>query len=476
MRSLWLRIQAAGDVAARQITVLRQTWRYRGELASPDLRPLEAQFLPAALELQETPPPAAARVVVWSLVLFVIAAVCWSILGQIDVVSTAQGKLVPTDRVKTIQPIEAGRVRSIHVIDGQFVRRGDILVELDDSNEQADWEGMSSGLEGANLQIARGRSMLAAINSGARPSLPPITTVIKGRWQDESQLLQGEFDEYVTKLDRIDAQIEERTAELQVATDLANMFERTASIARQRAEDLSRLAEQQLVSKHDFLLQEQERVELESQLAAQRSKVLSTRASVREAQAERTEVIAETQRQALQNVSQGLQLAATAQNQLSRAETKRSQTVLRAPVDGTVQQLAVHTVGGVVTQAQPLMVLVPNEQSLEVEAFLDNKDVGFVRPGQPVEIKIETFQFTKYGTIPGSVLNISSDAVSDPQHRLVYAARISLSQTFMLVEGRQVNLIPGMATSAEIRTGRRRLIEYFLSPVLTGLRESFGER
>ncbi len=146
------------------------------------------------------------------------------------------------------------------------------------------------------------------------------------------------------------------------------------------------------------------------------------------------------------------------------------------PVNGTVQQLAVHTVGGVVTPAQPLMYLVPDGQPVEVEAMLENKDVGFVHAGQSVTVKIETFTFTKYGTVSGVVKSVSTDAIEDEKRGLIYSSKISLSTDHLVIDGHSTALSPGMGVSAEIKIDRRRIIEYFLSPLQKHMSESMTER
>jgi hemolysin D len=149
---------------------------------------------------------------------------------------------------------------------------------------------------------------------------------------------------------------------------------------------------------------------------------------------------------------------------------------LTSPVDGTVQQLAVHTIGGVVTPAQPLMMIVPRDNPLEVEAFIENKDIGFVRPGQEAQVKVETFQYTKYGTIEAKVTSVSLDAINDEKRGLIYSTRVKMARSALRVEGTEVDLSPGMAVSVEIKTGKRRLIEYFLSPLIQHAGESLRER
>jgi hemolysin D len=161
---------------------------------------------------------------------------------------------------------------------------------------------------------------------------------------------------------------------------------------------------------------------------------------------------------------------------LVKAENRSRLMRLTAPVAGSVQQLAVHTVGGVVTPAQALLVIVPGDNPLEIEAFVENKDIGFVRTGQTAEVKVETFPFTKYGTLPGKVVQVSSDAIQDEKRGLVYAARVKLDKATLDVDGKTVNLTPGMAVTVEIKTGKRRIIEYFLSPLMQYKAESLRER
>ena len=205
----------------------------------------------------------------------------------------------------------------------------------------------------------------------------------------------------------------------------------------------------------------------------------------------------EYRRHQLDDLTKAETKAAGLKQDLVKATERNRLQVLTAPVDGVVQQLAIHTVGGVVTPAQPLLVVVPADNRLEIEAKVSNQDIGFVEPGQEAEIKIETFNFTRYGLLHGRVLNVSRDAIApDPVAdaardkaqgdaiattaprvpQPVYAARISLDSTQMRVEGKLVNLSPGMAVTAEIKTGERRIISYLLSPLRKYQEDSLHER
>ena len=253
-------------------------------------------------------------------------------------------------------------------------------------------------------------------------------------------------------------------------------LEKTVPLARQRAQDYKDLVDKAFISKHGYLEKEQERIEQEGDLATQQARLAELAAAIAEARSQRLALVAETRRIALESLNDAEQKRVAFDQEELKADSRGRQMTLTAPVAGTVQQLAVHTVGGVVTPAQPLMIIVPRDNPLEVEAILDNKDIGFVSAGQEAEIKVETFPFTKYGTIPGQVTQVSGDAVADEQRGLIFVARVSLEKTDLQVDQRRVPLQPGMAVTVEVKTGDRRVIEYFLSPLLRAGDESLRER
>jgi hemolysin D len=293
---------------------------------------------------------------------------------------------------------------------------------------------------------------------------------------DAQRLLDGQYEELRARLDQLDAEIARREAELRATRELVAKLTQTVPIARQRARDYQDLLEKHFVSRHGFLEREQARIELEGDLANQKARLDEIRAALLEGTRQRAALVAETRRMTLDTLNQAGQRVSGLAQELLKAEHRDETMRLIAPVGGTVQQLAVHTVGGVVTPAQPLLVIVPGDNALEVEVFVENKDIGFVHAGQAAEVKVETFPFTKYGTVPGKVIQVSRDAIQDEKRGLVYAARVKLARATLDVEGNSVNLTPGMAVTAEIKTGRRRVIEYFLSPLLQYGDESLRER
>lgn len=292
----------------------------------------------------------------------------------------------------------------------------------------------------------------------------------------EQRLLEGEYAAYLTRLEQLDAEIDRRQAELLSTEESLAKLTQTLPMIQARAADYLKLQKENFVSRHGWLEKEQARIEAERDLTAQTAKREEIRASLREGQRQRAALVAETRRATLDRLHEAEQKTTALTQEQIKADNRGGLMRLTAPVAGTVQQLAVHTVGGVVTSAQPLLVIVPGDNPLEVEAFVENKDIGFVRAGQTAEVKVETFNFTKYGTLHGTVMQVSGDAIQDEKRGLVYAARVKLERTTLNVDGKRVNLSPGMAVTTEIKTGKRRVIEYFLSPLIQYGEESLRER
>jgi hemolysin D len=470
-------MSACGDLLARYAGVLRHAWRQRKDVAPPRRLPHEAAFLPATLALRDTPVHPAPRVAMGLILLFALLALLWAVFGHVDVVASASGKIIPDDRSKLVQPMETGTIRAILVRDGQAVRAGQALIELDSTVARADIERLASDLQAARLEALRNRALLAAQEQGRPPAFDRLPEGLDGdRVGSELRLVRGRYDAYLSSLAQLDAEIARREAERRATQALVDKLRMTLPIVRQREADYRNLRDQRFVSKHGHLELEQTRIEQERDLIAQQEKLSEILASRTEAERQKDRLVAEARREWLDRMQEAGERAETHAQELVKAQSRGRLLQLTAPADGVVQQLAVHTVGGVVTPAQPLMVIVPQDHPLEVEAFVPNKDVGFVRQGQNVEVKVETFAFTKYGTIAGEVVHVSSDAIQDEKLGLIFAARVRLRDDRIVVDGRPVRLSPGMAVTVEIKTGRRRVIEYFLGPLLQYADESLRER
>lgn len=457
------------ELLARYGPVFKAAWAARRELAGPRRLADEAAFLPAALSLQDTPAhPAPRRLAIAICALFVIA-LAWAILGQIDIVAVALGRIVVSERTKTLQPLEASVVKRVLVKDGDRVQAGQVLVELDATNAAADQTSTQEQLDAASADEQRAAALLGALRTSRPPAAgnepPGSAAQLRAEWQD-----------ITARLAKLAAERSRREAELATVRELIAKLDATLPIARQREADFRSLTDQGFVAGHAGQDRMRERIEQERDLATQRARLAEAQAALAETDQARASYLAETQRL----LSERLAQAALKRQQLTQERHKTEQrqrlTRLAAPVAGTVQQVAIHTEGGVVTPAQVLMVVVPEDAEVTAEVVIDNKDIGFVGAGQTAAIKLETFPFTRYGTVEATVRSVTADAVNDDKRGAIFPATLTLQQTHIGIDGKRIALSPGLNLTAEIKTGQRRVIDYLMSPVQRAVGESLGER
>jgi hemolysin D len=457
------------------------------------------QFLPAALEILETPASPVGRAIGGLIVLFFAIAIVWAIFGHVDIIATAPGKIVPTGRTKTIQPLETGIVSAIHVQDGDKVTAGQVLIELDRTVTQAERKHVASDLIASQLDVARLTTLRDSFESSAIPRDIPVPSgaseadVVRTRSSMRSQA-----GEQLAKLASVARQIEQKKAEADSVVATIAKIDASMPLVEETASIRKKAMEIQYGNHIAYLDAQTHLVEQQNERLVQQRKLVEI-AAARQALEEQVEQTkAGYEHQVLNDLSDAEKKVAEFSQDLIKAEQKTEEQILRSPIDGTVQQLAIHTVGGVVTPAQQLMTIVPVESHLEVEAMISNRDIGFVSVGQQAEVKIDTFNFTRYGLLQGTVVSVSQDAIvqekpnqksadkksagalsdtSEPDgQELLYSTRVSLEAKQMQIEDKMVNLAPGMAVTVEIKTGKRRVIEYVMSPLLRYRQESLRER
>jgi hemolysin D len=448
----------------------------------------ELQFLPAALEIVQTPPSPIGRTIGATIIAAFCLAIGWASIGKIDIVASAGGKVVPTGRTKVIQPFEAGVVRAIKVRDGQHVKAGETLIELDSTMNSAERDHLRNDLLSARLEVARLEATLAddperAFEAPAGASAALVSL--------QRRYLASQIAEYQAKLSALDRQRAQKVAETATITATIAKLNASQPLIQQRVAIRHSLSG--FGTRLNYLELVQLLTENQEDLKVQGAHLKESEASIATIDETRKQTAEEYRRMRYGELAEAERKAAGLAEDLVKAEERTRLQLLKAPVDGTVQQLAIHTVGGVVTPAQGLLVLVPEDSHLEIEAMVANRDIGFVHEGQPVEIKVDTFNFTRYGLLRGRVVSVSTDAIShdgssdksgdragegsnDKGSGPFYAARVSLERTSMQIDDRLVNLASGMSVTAEIHTGQRRLISYLLSPLAKYSHESLRER
>jgi len=432
----------------------------------------DVEFLPAVLEIQHAPPSPIGRAIIWTLMLCFTVAVIWAALGHIDIVAVAKGRIVPGGYTKTIQSLESGIVTAIHVHNGQPVKQGDPLIELDPTVSAADRDRIQNQYRAVQVDIARLQALL-----NGRTQLKSSKDADPAYVAVQQQLLREQYREFQARLEAAKHIVAQRQAAILATEADIHRLEQIVPIVSHRAESFRQLYAEGHGSRLEADETERERIEQVQQLAAARQRLIQEQAALVEAEQNLEATIAEFHKTTQAQLAELETQSQALRQELVKATHTDQRQRLAAPVNGTVQQLTVHTIGGVVTPAQPLLVIVPDQDRLEVEAWVENQDVGFVDPGQSVEIKVDAFPFTRYGIIDGEILSLAKDSMLVENIGYVYAARVAMARTTIRVEnGREVNLTPGMDVAVEIKTGQRRLIEFLLSPVLKALEETGRER
>ncbi|MDO4698418.1 MAG: HlyD family type I secretion periplasmic adaptor subunit [Pasteurellaceae bacterium] len=465
----------------RYIHVFNTVWKARKSLDTPVRQEDEQAFLPAHLELIETPVSALPRWIGRFIMLFLLIAIIWSYVGKVEIVAVASGKILPSGRSKIIQPIETAIVKQSYVRNGQVVKKGDLLLELTTLGVESDLSKAKSALKLAHLNQLRQEALFFSIQQNVTPELkqPHTTKSVENTdtlFIREQQLALSQYQTWLAEKEKLDATIQQKETEKKTIAIQIQKITAMLKHEKERRSDMYALYKKSYVSKHEFFTQENRVIELENEKRIQQSKIDELNAQLEQIRKEYQVFEQSFRRNVLDELRKANEQVEQLTLEVEKNQQRQTSSKIYAPVDGTVQQLQTYTIGGVVTTAQPLMTIVPQGEQLEIEAMVSNKDVGFVNEGQDVTIKVEAFPYTRYGYIKGKVKYLSFDAIQDEKLGLVFPVTILMEKSQLNIEQKAVSLIAGMAVTAEIKTGERRVIDYLLSPLRTTLDESFKER
>jgi len=434
---------------------------------------LQYEFLPAAEEIVETPAAPLGALVVWLVTLFLIVALAWSYFGRIDIVAVANGKISTEGSTKIIQPAVSGVVTSINVREGQHVKKGEALLALDKTTAEKDVATVNQSLNTARVErdilrrLAVGSNTDDIINNA---DLPDETKAMLRQFASSQTALSAARQQAVNgTISNYQQQLQfNQQAKNQLETNAQNLKNRKAEIEKQlpNANPVDKLRLQNELTSID-----QRITSADSAVLGQNQQLLQSQSALTQAQNQSQTQNAETNSAFSNQIIAAEKRIIELENNLVKARQVLAQTTIAAPVDGTVLSLTVKTIGGVVNAGQQLAQIVPEKVSLYVDAALDNQDVGFVKSGQRVVVKVATYPFQRYGYLEGTVENISPDAIQDDKKGLIYKAKIKLNDEKSSKQN-QLKLLPGMSVSAEITTGQRRIIEFFLDPLMTKADES----
>ncbi len=438
-------------------------------------REKETEFLPAILEVTETPPSPTGRIIMWLILILVVAVLAWSFLGHINEVAVAAGKVIPSGQVKTVQVKNKGIVKEILVEEGQFVNEGDVVVILDPTVTSADYDSLKKRAAYYKLDLQRLTAELTQqpFTPEEDPDLEPHDLAA------EMALYQSRTSDYQTqRQSRIDV-IEQKMARLQATQATYEKYAQVLAIEQEKEARLTDLMEQDAISEFQLLEQQSTTIQYAKNAQSELDSINSIRAEIAEAQQNLANVDASYHKDIMTAMVEAKKEYYTVTEAIKKADEDSRMATIYAPITGRVYNLNIHTLGGIVTDAQPLMQIVPEDAKLEFEVYADNKDIGFIKVGQEAEVKFETFNFQKFGMYKAEVLEISADAVnepSNPQQDKKFKLILDPTSNDINVYGEPAKIEIGMSVVAEIKIKEKRIIDFFLDPFRRYTSEALRER
>ncbi|MEM7523629.1 MAG: HlyD family type I secretion periplasmic adaptor subunit [Pseudomonadota bacterium] len=458
-------IIAPGRAAAR-----RPSRRALKDLAA------ERAFMPAAMEIMDTPPNPAGRAVALTIAAMFVLAVVWASYGKIDIVAVAQGRVAPVGGVKLVQASAISTVRAIHVGEGQHVEAGALLVELDATETEVDIDQLMRRRDEAGLEAARLDAFIRAMEGEDDGFAPEAGVLDASVVAMHRARLASDLASYRSERDALRAEADRRAAEVATTeAEIAKMRELTP-ILKEREATVRSLMDQGHTPKIAWQEAQARLIDATHEATVKQYKKAEAENSLKAARMQIEGLSAKTLQTAYAGLADARETLASADLALRKAYQRQSLLQLRAPVAGTVHRLTAKTVGGVIQPVEPVLMIVPEDAALEIQAQVLNRDKGVVAEGQRAEIKFEAFDFTRYGTLEGDVTAISNDALESGEAGLVYEARVTLDADAITVDGALVPLTPGMTASVEIKTGQRRVIDFLFSPLIRYRDEAIRER
>ena len=471
-------------------------------LLAPERHLSDREFLAPALEILETPASPVRVAFIWVICALAVTALVWSYFGRIDVIAAAQGKFQPTGRVKMIEPLETGKVAAIAVSNGAAVKAGDVLVQLDPSQAQADARAAAADYASARAEALRRQAELTAA-SGRAPFTPPaidwpsdIPAELRER---EEKVLAADLGQLTAEAASYTAQTQQKAAERDKLGETIETQKNLVTTLQQRVDMRQTLVESKAGTRASLIDATETLQYQQTQLAMQQQQLASLAAGLdvigREAEKARQTFLSDD----AQKLSDAEAKAEDARQRVAKTKAALDHLTLRAPISGRVQSSIIANVGQVVTSGQEVMRIVPTDSRLEIEAYVQNHDIGFVSVGQEAVVKIESFPFTRYGVIKARVTRIARDAIpapdataieGDPAHpaaaaglaggermqNLVFAVTLEPESSTILVDGVEQPLTSGMAATVELKTGARRVLEFLFSPLVEVASSAMRER
>lgn len=442
------------------------------------LRTTPADFSPDLLAVQEQPPAKLPRTVGYATAGLFAVLLAWAAFGRLDIIAAAEGRLVPRNYSRVVQPAEAGIIREVLVREGETVRAGQVLMRMDGTTASADLGTLQADADLKALALRRidaelqGRPFLPATGDP-----PHLATQVQAQYRAHRQ-------SHLDAVAQEQSTLERARHDLAAARQQLAKLQATVPLYQQSASSYERLVKDGFVSELGANDKVRERIEKEQELKAQEATVAALESAVEQSLRRLAQIKSAYETQLLNERVELQNQHQRTTGELRKQAWRSGLLELRAPEDGVVKDMVTYTTGAVVQPGAVLMNLVPSHEALYAEVAIRNEDVGFVVPGQPAQVKLQAYPFQKYGMLQGTVELVGADSsANDPQRAAAqgqnpqsYKALVRLAAQQLASNGEVLKLAPGMVVQAEIHQGTRTVLEYLLSPVQKVANEAARER
>lgn len=426
------------------------------------------RFKPHLAEIEDNPVSPLGRKILWTIVIFMVLAVIWLFVGKTDVVVSARAEVIPIGNVKVLQALSGGSIKKIYIKEGDAIKKGDPLIEIDPTVEETNIESKKRNASILTLEVQKLQSLIDGTPFSPSSNIDPaLTALVMGMHRSEKESIQAE--------------------QLQIDQQISQTHQQVSAIKsdKQRANEMYRmgLAEERrmktvldIIAKNDYYRVKKENAGYRNEISRKNFEIAQLQSRLSELQMQKGSIAKNFKSRLYTTLTQKTKELTALRSEVQTVEFKKQKQVITSPVDGIVAKLAVNTLGGVVSPAEKLMTIIPKDVPMQIKATIENKDIGFIKVGMDVAIKIDTFDYQKYGLYKAKVEKISPNALQDEKLGLVYEVFIKPETIYLEVEGEKRYLTPGMSATAELKVGERRIIEFFIYPLIKYYDEGISVR
>lgn len=428
------------------------------------------EFKPLLVELEDSPTGPLARWLFWILTVMMILIASWLYFAKVDVVVSARGKVIPSGEIKVVQPIETGVVKNILVKEGSLVKKGQVLMEIDPSITETNLESKNSNAQLLKVEVER----LTALIDNRTLSMDKFKETTATVLQTQTALYNATKQAHLQQLKLIKEQLLQAKEQLNSLKSDISRIKQLYTLTKEREKKLSLILD--IIARKDYELVYNQMIEYQQQLVMKEHEVLGFKAKFSELNQQMRLVKEEYKNKLLEALTQKRKELTVLNAEIESIKFQNAKQLIKSPVDGYISKLLIHTEGGVVTPAEKLMMIVPKDAPLIFKATVMNQDIGFVKKDMNVSVKIDTFSFQKYGLIEGTVKHVADDAIEDEKMGAIYDVLIEPHDYFLEYGHEKFAINSGMSITAEMKVGKRRVINFFIYPLIRYLDEGMSVR